>query len=431
MSSKKKVVSTFRIVDPAKKGMKRPVNVTQEYIGTAEAQWTCSSCGTKENPGFSKFCPHCGNPRDSSETYHAPGDSIVKFKTNEELIEGGIDHEHSSDQRCNYCGYYSKPGTNICPYCGAHLADVARTYRKCPNCDVETNHVVCPQCGETTKLKTATGGRAPGFFSSVSFLNDKKNISKFISGVWWIPFLSLFVIILVAFWPRQPKASVEDAWWVYTVFLEEYKYNHHEGWKPDGDLVGQKQRIHHYETIVDGYHTECHDSYEVVGYDNVTDTQETCESVYSHTDVTCYDDGSCDYDDVYQTECHSEQVSHQEPVYGYVERCQEVADTHQEPVYSTWYSYSVWEWVEIPPVTTSQHDFLPMWPTNYELSDRRRVAGKKEEYYVLLKSVRANESYVYTPANLAEYEKFQPGTLWHVEIMDGELINVSPLDNGE
>lgn len=429
MSPQKKVVSKSRFVDPDKVGRRTSANISREHAGTVEAEWKCSSCGTDQIPGFKKVCPECGNPKGSDETYQPPNWRTARLLSAKELAEAGVDEDHSSDQQCGYCGGFSKPGTKSCPYCSANLTDVARTCRKCPNCQHETNDVTCSHCGETTVPKDPkVVEMIKSAMPSLSFDSGGFDLTR-LFNFWWVP-VALAVIGLIAFllWPRQAQVSVTDAWWVYTVNLQEYQYNPHEGWNlPAGaDKTDEETRIHHYDTIIDGYHQECHDEYEVVGYETVTDTEQVCESVYSHTDVTCYDDGSCDYDDVYETECHSEPVSRQEPVYDYVEYCEQVADTHEEPRYAQYYFYMIWEWVGITPAVSSRHDFAPYWPTDYVIDETHREAGRLEEYHITLTTEDGEDTFSLTPNSFAEYNLYQIGSQWLITHSGSIITEILP-----
>lgn len=429
MSPKKKVVSRSSFVDSSKAGRRTSTSTSRVHVGTVEARWDCTSCGTTNIPGFTKVCPNCSNPRDKDETYQPPVDlRKARLLSADELRAAGIAEDHLGDQQCGYCGYFSKPGTPICPYCSANLTNVARTCRKCGNCGHETNLVTCPQCGDTTEVKEDEEEES---YSQSAFKPPRLEGFDWsrLRGFWWIPVV-LAVLSLVAFlfWPRRAQVTVNDTSWTYTVQLQEYQYNGHEGWDlPYGaDKTGEESRIHHYDTIIDGYHQECHDEYEQTGSETVSEQERVCESVYSHTDVTCYDDGSCDYDDVYETECHYETVSRQEPVYGYVEHCEQVADTHEEPRYATWYFYSIWEWVNINPAVTSGHGFEPYWSTDYILDEKHREAGRYEEYHVSLVTEDGEDTFSLTPASFSEYSQYQIGSQWLITHSGGIITEIVP-----
>ena len=428
MSPKRKVVSRTRFVDPNMVGRRTSADISREHYGTVEAEWSCSSCGTEHIPGFTKVCPNCGNPKSSDETYQPPDTGTASLLSAEELIQAGVDTDHSGDQQCGYCGGFSKPGTAACPYCGANLADVARTCRKCPNCGLETNNVTRSQCGVTTQPKgpeepeeAEAGVITPPTSEGFDFTR--------VYPLRWIPVVLLVIgLIASVFWPRQAQVAVSDVSWTYTVSLSEYQYNAHEGWTPMGDATGQETRVHHYDTITDGYHQECQDNYEVTGYESVQDSVQSCESVYQYTDVTCYDDGSCDYDAVYGTECHTDYVSVQEPVYGYVQHCEQVADTHEEPRYATWYFYNVWEWVGIAPVVSSSHDFEPYWPEGYVIDEKHRESGRQEQYNITLTTENGEDTYSYTPAGFDEFNLFQIGTRWSITHSGPVITKIVPAE---
>lgn len=427
MSPKRKVVSTTSFVDPSKVGRRRSADVSRERIGTVEAEWSCTSCGTDQIPGFTKNCPKCGNPRNPDEVYQPPNWRTAKLLSAKELLEAGIDEDHSSDQQCGYCAGFSKPGTKKCPNCGANLTDVARTCRKCPNCELETNDVTCSQCGETTQPKSPRVIEAiKSALPTLSFDTAGFDLTR-LFNFWWVSVVVLVLgLIAWALWPRQALVTVNDAWWTYTVSLQVYQYNAHEGWSPMGDVTGQEERIHHYDTIIDGYHEECETRYEVTGYETVSDTETVCESVYSHSTTTCYDDGSCDTDDVYETECHQEPTTRQEAVYGNVEYCSQVADTHDEARYATWYFYNVWEWVGISPAITSKHDFAPFWSTDFKIDDKHRESGRQEEYDITLVSKDGEDTYSYSPVNFADYNQYQIGTQWLITYSGGMITEIEP-----
>src|SRR3989339_758415 len=116
--AKKKVASRTSFVDPSKVGRRDPEGTTRIHQGSAEAMWNCTSCGRSNIPGFTKICLSCGNPRDIDETYQPPiNPKKAKMLSAEELMSAGVTADHLGDQQCGYCGYFSQPGTSICPSC--------------------------------------------------------------------------------------------------------------------------------------------------------------------------------------------------------------------------------------------------------------------------------------------------------------------------
>jgi hypothetical protein len=435
---KRKVVSRSRHVDRSKVGRRSASR--RVHTGTVEAKWDCTSCGTKDIPGFTKVCPGCNNPRDADETYQPPADrKTAKLLSTEELRNAGVTSDHYSDQQCGYCGYFSQPGTARCPHCTANLEDVAYTSRKCPSCDHETNKVTCSVCGSTTESSGSDDNHTvsrPSHASPSYKRPLRTRTSQFVSfdgfkssNFKWLA-ITLAVIGLIAFifWPRHAKVSVNDASWVYTVYLQEYQYNAHEDWNlpATADKTGEESRIHHYDTIIDGYHEECHYEREVVGSETVSDTETVCENVYSHTETTTYDDGSTDYHDVYTNECHQEPVTRQQDVYGDVEHCEQVADTHEEPRYATWYFYQIWEWVNLSPAVASEHNYEPYWPTGYLIDEKHRESGREEEYSISLATEDNNKSFSLSPDSLDEYRQYPIGSSWTITHSGGVITEIEP-----
>lgn len=427
----KRVVSRRTYVDPNKAGDRRPLGTRRVLQGQVEAEWTCTSCGRDSIPGHVKKCPICGNPKGSDEAYQppAPGAPLL---SQAQLDDMGVDAEHTSDQQCPYCQGFSKPGTDVCPNCGSNLDDVARTSRKCSNCGRETNLVTCPQCGSETKSKNPKPTLQP---ADAPPRRDppRLNITESLDALkpfWWAPVILLVIGLLgFFFWPRETTASVSAVSWKCEVLLQEYQYNQHGGWSvpAGGELVNQDQRIHHYSQVLDHYERECHTEQQPDGYDTEHYTEEVCESVYDHTEETCYDDGTCDREDVYETECHGEDRTRQVAQYKDVEVCEQVPKYRDEPVYATYYTYNVWEWVSIASAITTGSDFEPRWSTDYRIDDKHREAGRQQYFTVTLVD-KKEESFTYHPASLEEYRLFQIGTTWKVTHSGGEVTEIEPID---
>lgn len=427
--TKKRVVSRTSYVDSSKVGQQRPAGTGRELQGQVEAQWKCSSCGTTGIPGRVKKCPNCGNPKGGDEVYQPP-EPGARLLTQVELDEMGVDAEHSSDQTCPFCGYNCKPGTESCPNCSANLTDVARTSRQCPNCGHETNLVTCPQCGSQTERKEKDIVPQQSFSSSPSLPIDIGLNFEALKPFWWVPVaVAVLGLIALILWPRQTEVTVQSVSWKCEVFLQEYQYNQHEGWSlPAGaDLINQDRRIHHYNKVVDHYTTECHAEQQQDGYDTETYEERVCGDVYDHTEETCYDDASCDREDVYRTECDYETRSRQVPRYKDVEVCEQVPVYRDEPVYADYYAYKVWEWVNIASEITTGSDFEPYWPTDFRIDNKHREAGRQPTFSVTLVSKDGKRTFTYAPSSFEEYRTFQIGTTWKITHSAGVVTKIEPI----
>lgn len=427
--SKRKVVSRTTYVDESKIGRRASPETSSISTGQVEAWWLCNSCNSPYRiPGRIKKCPNCGNPKDQSETYMPPGMDAPLLSA-DQLAAMGVDKDHSSDQQCAFCGYFSPPGTADCPWCGANLEDVARTSRKCPNCSLETNLVTCPDCGAKTEPKGVE--EAHSFFPSIQLPTgvgfDPSSLMRF----WWIPVVILAIAGL--FWwliPRTAPVVVQDVQWTCTIPLQEYQYNAHEGWDtPVGaENISSETRIHHYDQVLDHYENVCHYEQQLDGYDTETYSESVCESVYSYTSQTCYNDGTCDSEDHYTTECHDETRTREVPRYKDVQVCVDEPRYRDEPVYQTYYFYQIWEWVFISPAVTSGHDLNPIWPSDYLVDDRHRALTDlgTMDLGVIFVTEDNEKSFNYTPSSLQEFQTFLIGSTWSITYSGSSIIEIEP-----
>jgi hypothetical protein len=418
--TKKHIVSQTSYVDPSKVGQKKAAGTKKVYRGTFEAQWTCSSCGRTAIPGGIKRCPSCGNPKDAGEEYEAPAGKKVEYLTPEALKAIGVDPtQHLSDEECGYCGAKLKPGTQKCPNCGASLGNVGYTTHVCPSCGRESNDEKCPNCGAATEEKLVAHREAeapeksapklqpgkwpPAWFSKLpAFLQKPK---------FYIPILVLLVFICLCTCvsifgniPRNEIGTVTDISWERSIDIQEHQYNEHEDWTlPAGaDLVSQEERIESYNQVQIGTDQKC-------GYEESC----TTESVYDHTEQTCYDDGTCDEHDVYRDEqnCSNDYVCNDVPVYEDV------------PVYATWYVYNIWEWVDIEPAVARGSDAEVYWP-DVRLADNQRE-GERTERCVITFTSEKGGTYPFTPP-CDELRNYPRGSKWKIERNAREILNVEP-----
>lgn len=422
--TKKKIVSRSTHKDQSKKGRKAEKGTKEVYDGTLEAEWTCTSCGTEHIPGREKKCPTCGNPRETGEDYKEPqkkGDYLSK----DELEELGVDPEkHLSDETCRYCKAKIKPGTQVCPNCGASLVDTGYTSRRCPACERETNEEICPSCGAKTVLKEV---------DSESDEKKKPASRKLglaaVLGIGGLVLACVTAIIFLAV-PKTKSAYVSAVSWTRTIEVEEYEYNRHEGWTlPSGaDMVSSSMEVHHYDQELTGYVTDCYWEDQVAGYEQVCDTEQVCETVseYDYTETICYDDGTCDEIDHYRdvTECFDDVVCDDEPVYEQVEVCSDVPQYLDVPVEQTYYTYDIWEWGQAAPLTLSGIDTSPEWPEVPQDDSFREVSGgRSEECEVTL--VTSGEEVLYEPS-CSDLWRYEVGSMWTVKTRGGSVIEITP-----
>lgn len=427
--AKKKVVSRRRFVDPNLVGTTRPAGTRREYQGTVEAQWTCNSCGIEKIPGGTKKCPNCAHPKDASETYEPPP-LDAPFLTSKQLADMGINvTTHDSDEECPFCSSRVKPGTQVCPNCNGNIIDVARTTHRCPNCGRESNSTNCPSCNAVTESKSQKPSLnyLSDLFSSSTASEARSTINwPIIGGI----LLGVMLIggLIFALWPREEKAIVTHASWNSTIYLEEYQYNQHSNWSvpPGGEIVSvEEQKFHHYESVFDHREEQCHLERQQVDTDTREYTDRDCQDVYSHTEETCYDDGTCDRDPVYNEVCTDVTYTEQVPVYDDVEVCSMVDIYRDEPRYAPWYTYNIWEWVSITPAQLAGTG-EPYWPTEYRLDETHRESGRNQTYTVIFTA--DDNDHPYSPQTYEEYQRYPIGTEWMIKRSGPIVVEVNPLD---
>lgn len=401
-------------MDPDKVGTTAPTGTHRVYLGTVESVWTCSSCGHSGIPGSQKKCPNCGNPKGVDEEYQHPNQST--YLSSAQLDSMGVDpKQHFSDELCPHCGAKLKPGTQKCPNCGGAIDNAAYAGQKCPNCGRETVDGHCPSCGALTDQKQSSPpGRPHAGLPALKGGVPNRNILVAVA-------LAILVTITLAliFWPREKTVVVHEVSWSRTIQIEEYQYNRHGGWAlPQGaDYISDEVRFHNNESVYDHTEVLCHDEWQQIGTETETYTDQECSNEYSHTDETCYDDGTCDRHDVYETVCHDVSKTRQVPEYGNVTVCDDVKIYRDEPRYATWYTYDVWEWVRIDPLQTHGMDSNPTWPA-FSADARHREASRDEEFEVSFVD-KKGKTFSYRPATVEEFQRYRSGSDWKIKTVAG------------
>jgi hypothetical protein len=426
--ARKKIVSRGKMfVDPTKKGTILPGSgPTRIYAGTIKAEWTCGSCDQPHIPGDEKNCPSCGNPKEDTEVYQAPT-SPGPILTAKELAEMGVDpKQHFSDETCPSCFSKLKPGTTVCPHCGSTVNDTAYTKSKCPNCGRETNGDNCLNCGGQTapKYVAPVTPRASliSSFSNRLPIRETPNLLTIFGVLAVLVFVCAILGFL--FWPRQTTMRVSDVFWVRTINLQEKQHIHKEGWSlPAGaENVSTTSQFHHNEPIMKNI---CEPEKQVVDHEKDCHTKqvEVTNREYVGTEPECYDDGTCEYIDVYDevTSYEDKEVCIDKPVYGMVNVCEDrkVGDT---PIYQDYYSYNVWEWVNINSAEASGHNLQPQWPS-VATSANVRSSGQSESLTVVFVNEK-NQQYRYAPSDATEFQNYTPGSVWEVKYNSVQVTEV-------
>jgi len=349
---------------------------TSRLLGTYVALWDCASCGAKEISGLKKKCPTCDSPKEDrhNEIYYTDKKKGKRL-SNEEMNQAGISAEHNSDHDCRYCGATLKPTTEVCPICGGKVADSA---------------------GDSA---AAMGTTAPAEGKKSESKKKRGIVPLLIIGGVIAVFCAACGLISMLLGDKTHKSTVESVAWRRTVYEEAYEYAEQEGWElpDDADLIDEERKQKGTEQVVSGYKDEEKCTTEKV--------QDGYEEVCVVEDIT-YDDGTTD----------SVETCTNEPVYKEVENCriEKVPVYKDKPVYATWYTYDIWDWVEVDSETETGNDYEPVWPA-IDVADDNREGDRIEEYTITFEDSDGNK-YEYTTESYSEFEKYEDGSSWEIEI---------------
>jgi len=393
------------------------------------AYWDCSKCSHESILGNVKSCPECGADK-TTEKYRPPHADEPKVPiTNESAAADGIDlREHFSDETCRFCGADLKPGTQICPKCHAPLSDPAYVHRICPACERRTNDLSCPDCGHGTTpiseskkrvepIETASGSAATQF--------DYTPL-KLVLGIGAIViFIAALAFLL---WPKRQTATVTAINWQSFVRVQEYQYNHHEDWSlPAGaDLNGTSQEIHHYVDVPIGTHEDCHWEKVADGSHQECSTSTEChtETQYSGSHTECFGDGSCSSVSDYDTVTVCEPVTDCDWVTDYRDerRCETVTDYRKDPVYQTRYSYHVWEWVTITPLTRTGTELPIYWADSTDLPENQRAVDQDASCWFTF-TVEKKDIDQEVDCDELTKDHYQIGANWQVRLIGNNIVS--------
>jgi hypothetical protein len=102
----------------------------------------------------------------------------------------------------------------------------------------------------------------------------------------------------------------------------------------------------------------------------------------------------------------------------------EVVQDCEYHVYDETCTYSVIEWTTVDTMIVSGNDFAPIWP-DPEISAEQRLGESTETYAVYFDTNKGD--YTYTLSNFENFQQFQIGTQWSLEINAlGGVVSVQP-----
>lgn len=350
-------------------------------VGYIQNEWTCPNCGTR-NKGGVKTCENCGAPQPENVKFELPSEQ--KIVTDQEQIKAA---QKGADIHCPFCGTRNPADAKTCSQCGGDLVEgkareAGRVMQapppqpkvvKCDNCGAENpgSNAVCSNCGSPLPkigaAQAVAAGAAPAQQAArASAGQPKKTNWILIGGILGIFAICCVVIAALFLIPtKSVQATVQDVHWQTSVPVQEIRAVDYSNERGSPPSGA--------------YDVSCHN-----------ESQEVCEQ-------RTIDKGN-GYSEVVE-ECHTE--------------------TEQ------YCSYTVDEWKTIQTYTLDGSDLHPIYESP-NLSSDQRLGNQSEELTVLF-STADGEQKEYSPGSLAEYQQFQIGSTWTLNMNAlGSITSVEP-----
>jgi len=321
----------------------------------------CPGCDAR-NPGPEQSCLSCGAPQPDNVEFVAPAKR--KFVTDEHSLKRA---KAGADIYCAFCETRNTATATECIQCGADLAEGERRkaggevrqravaeIAACQNCAAEndSSNSTCAECGAPLASKKITPVRVSKKMTSAE---QAKNASAPKNRKWIIGLVLALILCCVA----------------GAIFL----------FSPSESVAGTVNQVH----------------------------WETSLSIQEESEVDYSNERGNPPSDAYDISCHteSEEVCTERTVdqgNGFAEVVEDCETRSEE-----YCSYSVMEWLNTETLTLTGDDFAPEYASP-SLSSDQRLGDERIEYTVTFSA--ASEIFEYTPDNLDEYQQFQIGSEW-------------------
>lgn len=350
--------------------------MARKSVGYVELQWTCPNCGTK-NMGTQRVCTNCGTPQPDEVKFEQPNQTEF-IKDEDKLAKAKV----GPDIHCYYCGTRNPAGTTNCSQCGADLTEgKARTQGQlvgtysgtaakpviCPSCGTENqpNAAKCVQCGAAlapaSPQPTPRPTPKPAGWAGLGLF-----------GILGIGLLGLcavgFIIFMIfSFRSQEITGQVQSTRWERSIAVEELVPVTAQTWRdevPSNAIVSScALQVHHTQD------------------QPAPNAEEICGTPY------VVDEGS-GFGEVVQ-DCRYE-------------------------VYEQYCDYTVEEWRQVDSVTVDGEGFSAQWPSLAINNTDQREGERAQTYRVIFDTEQGPLDY--TTSNLAEYQQYQVGSRWVLEV---------------
>lgn len=404
-----------------------------------EMLWRCRVCMEhRVNRGLAKHCSNCGHPKDDQDEEMFPEDiSEANALTGEDKRKALA----GEDWKCKFCSSLQSALNKCCTECGADMETGARVWL--------TKELSITQDVETGK-KSAVKARKTKVNKNVSTRAQKEDILfgvdgdgstaeqgipetkiRFKSQIPWhkiligaaaVSLISLLVWVL--FRTKTVDAHVTQTHWEHKVLIDRYQVYNREGWSPEPgafNIVNEGRRIHHYDHVKTGSHTERYTEKVACGQNCTTPscytTSRTCTSNKNGTANCSGGDRVCPPPSCTTKYCD-------EP------RTRTVDDYEDQPRYQDWYAWSVWDWGYNRTVRHSGETFETDWPSEKEITVPLAVGEKErshqEEEYTIVFTEPEGATHEINPKTESEFRQYPIGRVVKLKVGIVHGVEVLP-----
>ena len=360
--------------------------MAKKTLGYAELYWVCPNC-EGINPGPEKACGQCGAPQpEDVEFQQAERQELLEDEQVKERVAAG------PDIHCPYCGARNPGNAATCSQCGGDIGEGARRQSgqvlgafqtgptkqvPCPHCGAENPDTAaqCAQCGGSMHVdKTAP---TPETAADTPAPAAKKFPVALAVILVVCCCVAAAILIFLSMRTEETTGVVDQVYWERTIQIEALGPVEYGAWD---DQIPAAAEVFGCEMQVRSIESE-----------PAPNSEEVCGTPYN------VDTGS-----------------------GYAEVVQD-CEYH---VYDEYCTYSIMEWQPVDAATRSGYDFNPIWPEP-DIAAEERFGDQVETYTVFFDS--ADGDYSYSVDALSEFQQFQIGTEWTLEINTfGGVVSVSP-----
>jgi hypothetical protein len=387
-----------------------------------EMMWECTYCHQASRGRF-KTCENCKAPRHAEAKEWIAKDTPVQDTKLLKKFKAG------KDWTCPYCMTEQFRADQVCTSCGADfsLADpqkkaTSHTPKKKQESAYRSNARPAEQQHKERRSVAPTVTDWP-----------KKPLPplqlRWKCPTWVLVAAGSIALIGLAlflgFREQSYTTTVTAVHWVRTTNVERYARRYYEGWSPDfdaEDIRSEGQRIHHYDHVLVGYHSETYQESYSCGQDCTTPacytTPRNCTSNKNGSATCTGGDTICPPRTCTPRTC-------------YRPATRQVADYEDQPRYQTWYSWYSWRWGFQRAVKVEGFDSDPYWPSDSSVAlnqsttrgETERVSGQVETYEVFMAS--GDKAFTYKPTSESVFKQFPIGSKHRIKY--SILMGVRPI----